>query len=189
MASVYNFLAPKVLLCKGYAKARWPWQPRHRRWRQCRSWPGGDARLRDAQAGPLARGLPASLQRAVRRKAVPADLEADLLRLAAAIEPLVPKVEAMAAKLPELAAQAAEKIPAVAEQAAQVPPPARFPHSIAMTAFVRKRVQGASPSLRRRRCTCARRALVLARPCLLLPLKHAGRCARTRCCWSAGYPF
>ena len=33
-----------------------------------------------------------SLRRAVHRKAVPNDLEADLLRLAAAIEPLVPKV-------------------------------------------------------------------------------------------------
>ena len=91
-------------------------------------WPVSNvSRCRHAQAGPLARGLPASLQRAVRRKAVPADLEADLLRLAAAIEPLVPKVEAMAAKLPGLAAQAAEKIPAAAEQAAQVPPAARSP--------------------------------------------------------------
>lgn len=33
-----------------------------------------------------------SLRRAVHRKAVPGDLEADLLRLAAAIEPLVPNV-------------------------------------------------------------------------------------------------
>ena len=48
--------------------------------------------MRGLQAGPLAKGLPMSLRRAVHRKAVPGDLEADLLRLAAAIEPLVPKV-------------------------------------------------------------------------------------------------
>ena len=48
--------------------------------------------VRGLQAGPLAKGLPMSLRRAVQRKAVPGDLEADLLRLAAAIEPLVPKV-------------------------------------------------------------------------------------------------
>ena len=48
--------------------------------------------VRGLQAGPLAKGLPMSLRRAVHRKAVPGDLEADLLRLAAAIEPLVPKV-------------------------------------------------------------------------------------------------
>lgn len=50
--------------------------------------------MRGLQAGPLAKGLPMSLRRAVHRKAVPGDLEADLLRLAAAIEPLVPKVGA-----------------------------------------------------------------------------------------------
>lgn len=75
------------------------------------------------QAGPLAEGLPASLRRAVRRKAVPEDLEADLLRLAVALDPLVPKVAAAAAKLPELADQAAERIPAAAEQAAQARSP------------------------------------------------------------------
>ena len=78
------------------------------------------------QAGPLAAGLPASLRRAVHRKAVPEDLEADLLRLAAALDPLVPKISSAAAQLPALAAQAAERIPAAAEQVAQARIPASW---------------------------------------------------------------